>query len=104
LSLGLLGHGGRAACGPAAGRFVSRPAPGKKVLEDLAAAFLQDQALPSDAMILFQIENVDDRTDGTRFRIGGAVKYSADAGLDDGSGAHDTRFECDIEIAVIEPP
>lgn len=88
----------------AAGRFISRPTPGEKVLEDLAAAFLQEQTLPGDAMIVFQVEYIDDRTDGTGFRIGGAVINGADAGLDDGSGTHDTRFEGDIEITVIESP
>jgi len=66
----LLGQGSRAPCCPTASSFVSRPAMGKKFLEDLTAAFLQDKALPGDAMVLLQVKNVDDRTDGTCLRIG----------------------------------
>jgi len=104
LPSGLLGLGGRAPCGPAAGRFVSCTAMGKKVLEDLAAGLLQEQALPGDTMVVLQIENIDDRTDGSGLRIGGAIINGADAGLDNSSSTHDTRFERDIEIAAIEPP
>ena len=104
MSSGLLGLGVRTARGPAACRFVSCTALGKKVLEDLAAGLLQEQTLPGNAMIVLQIEYIDDRTDGPGLRIGGAIIDGADTGLDDGSSTHDTRFERDVEIAAIEPP
>jgi len=45
-----------------------------------------------------------ERHDGAGLGIGCAKNQSADAGVDDGAGAHGARFERDDERAVVESP
>jgi hypothetical protein len=49
---------------------------------------------------------VEDRQGGaarTRFGIRRSVNHASQAPLDDGAGAHGARFNCNIEVAPIQP-
>lgn len=49
-------------------------------------------------------QQMEERVDGTGFGVGGAIDDGGNAGLEDGTTAHDAGLQRDIEGAAFEPP
>jgi len=72
--------------------------------EDIAAGLLQNAPRHFYAVVRGEQKYIRDRSRHARFRVKRAEKNALQAGLNDRAGTHQTWFQCDIEIAVDEPP
>ena len=80
------------------------PSPGttallEKAAQQIAAFLAQNIPLTLEAMIeaLVRGQQVKDAAAGTALGIAGAVNDAGDAGMDEGTGAHGTGLEGDVE-------
>jgi hypothetical protein len=75
----------------------------KKVGEHLAALFGEKAGCDFDFVVeLGVVHDGKDRAAGPGFGVGRGVDEAADAGVEDGSGAHGAGFERGVEGAVFE--
>ena len=75
----------------------------KKVAEHGAALFGEEAGGYFDFVIqLGMVHDGEDAAAGSGLGVGGGVDEATDAGVEDGSGAHGTGFEGDVEGAVVE--
>jgi len=80
------------------------PFPSKKLLNDLGALGGQNASFDLDLMIQFaMIQHPERRTAGAGFWVARSKHHAPQSRLHYGSGAHRTRFDCNIEIATHQP-
>src|SRR5579862_970440 len=73
----------------------------KERLQQLGAAAGENSAAYLDLVVqLRMIQHLHRRTNGSRFRIVGAIDETADASMHHGAGAHGTRFNCNKQITA----
>ncbi len=85
--------------------FPARRFEAKKSVSTAAQALGTDAADELGSMVETQIAgDAVERFAGAGLGIGAAVDDERQPGLNDGAGAHRTRFQSDIEGAVFQPP